>query len=260
MEKKPRTNVNGLPALLFWTLVWQAAAMAMGNPLLLPAPLQVLQRLWTLMAEGAFWQITFVSIGRVLLGVLLGIALGVVLAVLTCVSRIADMLVAPAMTAIQATPVASFAILVLIWLDRDFVPVLICVMMVLPVIWNNVSTGIRMTDAQLLEMAKVYRLPKLRILRRIYMPSVLPYFRSASTNALGLGWKAGIAAEVLCTPRLSIGTEIFEGKQYLLTDELFAWTLVVVLISAGIEWGTLALLKKAQNPKQREDSEYAGNT
>ena len=49
MEKKPRTNVNSLPALLFWTLVWQAAAMAMGNPLLLPAPLQVLQRLWLFM-------------------------------------------------------------------------------------------------------------------------------------------------------------------------------------------------------------------
>lgn len=243
MEKKPRTNVNGLPALLFWTLVWQAAAMAMGNPLLLPAPLQVVQRLWTLMAEGAFWQITFVSIGRVLLGVLLGIALGVVLAVLTCVSRIADMLVAPAMTAIQATPVASFAILVLIWLDRDFVPVLICVMMVLPVIWNNVSTGIRMTDAQLLEMAKVYRLPKLRILRRIYVPSVLPYFRSASTNALGLGWKAGIAAEVLTVPKLSIGRMISEGKLYVMTEDMFAWTLTVVALSLLLQKFMLKLLE-----------------
>ena len=243
MEKKPRTNVNGLPALLFWTLVWQAAAMAMGNPLLLPAPLQVLQRLWTLMAEGAFWQITFVSIGRVLLGVLLGIALGVVLAVLTCVSRIADMLVTPAMTAIQATPVASFAILVLIWLDRDFVPVLICVMMVLPVIWNNVSTGIRMTDAQLLEMAKVYRLPKLRILRRIYVPSVLPYFRSASTNALGLGWKAGIAAEVLTVPKLSIGRMISEGKLYVMTEDMFAWTLTVVALSLLLQKFMLKLLE-----------------
>ena len=92
MEKRTETKVNGLPALLFWGLVWQAAAMAMGNPLLLPTPVLVLQRLWQLMAETVFWQITLASIGRVLLGVLLGVILGTLLAVLTSSSRLADML------------------------------------------------------------------------------------------------------------------------------------------------------------------------
>ena len=234
--------MNGLAAVLFWGLVWQAAAMAMGNPLLLPTPLQVLWRLWELMGSAAFWQITLVSIGRVLLGVLLGIVLGVLLAVLTAASRPAELLIAPAMTAVQATPVASFAILVLIWLDRDFVPVFICVLMVLPVIWNSVSTGIRMTDTLLLEMAKVYRLPQTRVLRRIYVPSVLPYFRAACSSALGLGWKAGIAAEVLTVPKASIGRMISESKLYLLTEDLFAWTLAVVILSLLLQKIMLRLL------------------
>ena len=234
--------MNGLAAVLFWGLVWQAAAMAMENPLLLPTPLQVLRRLWELMGSAAFWQITLVSIGRVLLGVLLGIVLGVLLAVLTAASRPAELLIAPAMTAVQATPVASFAILVLIWLDRDFVPVFICVLMVLPVIWNSVSTGIRMTDTLLLEMAKVYRLPRTRVLRRIYVPSVLPYFRAACSSALGLGWKAGIAAEVLTVPKASIGRMISESKLYLLTEDLFAWTLAVVILSLLLQKIMLRLL------------------
>ena len=232
-----------MPALLFWALVWQLAAMAMGNPLLLPTPMMVLRRLLALMAEAAFWQITMVSIGRVLLGVVLGIVLGVGLAVLTCVSALADMLVAPAMTAVQATPVASFAILVLIWLDRDFVPVLICVMMVLPVIWNSVAGGIRMTDSQLLEMARVYRLSRLRVLRRIWIPAVLPVFRSACISALGLGWKAGIAAEVLTVPKHSIGRMISEGKLYVMTEDMFAWTLTVVALSLLLQRLMLRLLK-----------------
>ena len=243
MEKKNRKKVNGLPALLFWGLVWQIVALAMGNPLLLPTPVQVLRRLLVLMAEGAFWQITLVSIGRILLGVVLGIVLGAALAVLTSVSSLAEMLVAPAMTAVQATPVASFAILVLIWLDRDFVPVLICVMMVLPVIWNSVESGIRMTDAQLLEMAKVYRLPRLRVLRRIWIPAVLPYFRAACSSALGLGWKAGIAAEVLTVPKASIGRMISESKLYLMTEDLFAWTLTVVILSLLLQRIMLRLLQ-----------------
>ena len=146
------------------------------------------------------------------------------------------------MTAVQATPVASITILVLIWLSRDFVPVLICGMMVLPVVWSNVCAGIHAADPQLLEMAKVYRLPPLTIARRIYLPTVLPYFRAACTGALGLGWKAGIAAEVLTVPGKSIGRMISESKLYLLTEDLFAWTLAVVLLSLGLQKIILKLL------------------
>ena len=138
---------------------------------------------------------------------------------------------------------ASFAILVLIWLQRDLVPVLICAMMVLPVVWSNVCTGIRETDGQLLELAKVYHLPRMRVLRRIYVPSVMPYFRAACSGALGLGWKAGIAAEVLTVPKASIGRMISESKLYLLTEELFAWTLTVIVLSLLLQTIILRLLR-----------------
>lgn len=232
-----------LLALLFWALIWQTAAMVKGNPLLLPTPGRVLLRLIQLMGEAAFWQTTLISIGRVLLGVVLGICLGTVLAVLTSASSVVSALVSPAMTAVQAAPVASFSILVLLWLERDFVPVLICILMVLPVIWNGVSTGIRQTDPQLLELARVCRLSKGRVLRRIWVPSVKPYFRAASTSALGLGWKAGIAAEVLTVPKHSIGRMISEAKLYVLSEDLFAWTLAVVVLSLLLQKLMLKLLE-----------------
>lgn len=247
MNREQRPKINGLPALLFWTAVWYLAALALKNPLLLPTPVQVLRCLGDLMLTASFWQVTAVSIGRILLGVVSAVALGVILAMLTTSSRLLETLIAPAMTAMQATPVASFTILVLIWVNRDFVPVLICGMMVLPVVWNSVSTGIRVTDRQLLEMARMYRLPRLRILRRIYVPSVMPFFRMACSSALGLGWKAGIAAEVLTVPRNSIGRMISESKLYLMTEELFAWTLAVVVLSLLLQKGMLYLLKRRED-------------
>lgn len=231
MNRQQRPNVNGLPALIFWTGVWYLAAKLLNNPLLLPTPMQVLRCLGHMVVTAAFWQTTAVSIGRILLGVACAIALGTVLAVVTTQSRLLNALIAPAMTAMQATPVASFTILVLIWVNRDYVPVLICGMMGLPIVWNSVSGGIRITDPQLLEMARVYRLPKLHTLRRIWVPSVMPFFRTACSSALGLGWKAGIAAEVLTVPKRSIGRMISESKLYLLTEELFAWTLAVIVFS-----------------------------
>ena len=243
MNRQQRPTVSIFPALVFWTAVWFLAARVLDNPLLLPGPVQVLRCLGELMATAAFWQTAFVSIGRILLGVFCAIVLGTALAVATAKSRLLDQLIAPAMTALQATPVASFTILVLIWVSRDYVPVLICGMMGLPIIWNSVSNGIRMTDVQLLELARVYRLSRLQILRRIYVPSVMPFFRMACSSALGLGWKAGIAAEVLTVPKHSIGRMISESKLYLLTEELFAWTLAVIVLSLLLKKIMLRLLK-----------------
>ena len=243
MIRHPRPKVNGLPALIIWSAVWYLAALAMDNPLLLPGPLQVLKCLGNLMQTAAFWQTVAVSIGRILLGVVSAVLLGCILAVITVSCRLLEVLIAPAMTAMQATPVASFTILVLIWIDRDYVPVLICGMMVLPVVYNSVFTGIRVTDPQLLEMAKVYRLSGLQTLRRVWIPSVMPFFRTACLNSIGLGWKAGIAAEVLTVPKHSIGRMIADSKLYLMTEELFASTLVVIVLSLLLQKGMLRLLQ-----------------
>lgn len=243
MNRQQRPKVNALPALFFWTAVWYLAASALGNPLLLPGPVQVLRCLGTMAVTADFWQVTAVSIGRIALGFACAVLLGTLLAVLTTKSRLLNALIAPAMTAMQATPVASFTILVLIWVDRDYVPVLICGMMGLPIVWNSVSSGIRVTDPQLLEMAKVYRLSKFHTLRRIWIPSVMPFFRTACVSSLGLSWKAGIAAEVLTVPKRSIGRMIADSKLYLMTEELFAWTLAVIVLSLLLQKLMLRLLQ-----------------
>lgn len=240
-EKRTHTFI---PALLFWTALWWLAAVLFGNALLLPAPHRVFLCLLRLAATKVFWQTLALSIARILLGITSATALGILLAVITTRCRFADALIAPALTAMQAVPVASFAILVLIWLERDWVPVLICAMIVLPVIWSGVSAGIRAADPRLLEMAAVYRLPRSRRVLRIYLPSVMPFFRAACISALSLGWKAGIAAEVLTLPRVSIGRMLSEAKLYLLTEELFAWTLAIIALSLLLQRITFHLLKR----------------
>ena len=239
-----------LLALVFWLAVWQGFAVILAKPLLLPSPIEVLTRLFELAVTKDFWYYTFVSLWRIILGVGSAIILGLLLAVLCCRSSLVDTLVAPLLITIKSTPVASFVILVLIWVKRDYVPVLIAGLMVLPIIWANVCAGIRGTDKQLLEMAKVYKLSRSRVLKRIYIPSVMPHFHSACRTALGFGWKSGVAAEVLTVPTHSIGRLIYESKLYLLTTDLFAWTMVVVLLSLLLEKVFLKFLdRRVRNAK-----------
>ena len=239
-----------LLALVFWLAVWQGFAVILAKPLLLPSPIEVLARLCELAVTKDFWYYTFVSLWRIILGVGIAIILGLLIAVLCCRSSLVDTLIAPLLITIKSTPVASFVILVLIWVKRDYVPVLIAGLMVLPIIWANVCAGIRGTDKQLLEMAKVYKLSRSRVLKRIYIPSVMPHFHSACRTALGFGWKSGVAAEVLTVPTHSIGRLIYESKLYLLTTDLFAWTMVVVLLSLLLEKVFLKFLdRRVRNAK-----------
>ena len=234
---------NSLLSLLFWLGVWYVLALAIHTPLLLPTPLQVITRLLELMGTALFWQYTALSLLRVLAGIVLFTLLALVLSVAACSSKLLDSLLSPLLTVMKTTPVASFTILVLLWLKRDYVPVLISGMMVLPAVWSNVCTGIRETPQTLLEVGKVYRFTPGQTLRYLYFPAVLPHFRAACGSALGMAWKAGIAAEVLTVPPYSIGRMILESKQYLLTEDLFAWTLSVILLSLVLEKILLRLLK-----------------
>ena len=242
MSAKLRKTLRTLAVVLFWLLIWQLAAALVGQELLLPSPLRVARELLRLAGGAEFWLTGAQSIRRVLTGIASAVLLGILLALLTHKSALLRALLSPVMTLVKSTPVASFIILALVWLGRDVVPPVIAALMVLPVVWANVSQGLDGIDPQLLELAQVCRLPRGRVFRRITLPSVLPHLRAALCSALGLGWKAGVAAEILTVPARSIGKRIYEAKIYLETTELFAWTAAVVLLSLVIEGLLLRLV------------------
>ena len=235
----------------FWLGVWQLAAFLVdshvqgkGNELLLPYPATVFSVLLSLAATSQFWLTALASLGRILLGLLWGILLGSCLAALTSLSHWCRRLFAPAIRVIRATPVVSFILLVLLWTGRNTVAVIIAALMVLPVVWENLSRGIHETDRQLLEFAKAYRFSRWKTLRLIYIPSLRPYFLASVTTGMGLAWKSGVAAEVLCLPRPSIGTQIYNAKLYLEIPQLFAWTVTVIVLSLLLEWMLSRLLMR----------------
>lgn len=242
MSPKLRTAVAGL----FWLAVWQIAAWHINSPLFLPTPAAVILRLGTLVRTLPFWQTAAMTLYRVVMGMLWGTVLGVVLACLACLNRWLDAILSPAVRVIRATPVASFILLVFLWTDRGQVPVIISALMVLPVVWGNVVRGIRECDPKLLEFAKAYRFSRPKTARLILLPTVRPYFLSAVTTSMGLAWKSGVAAEALVWPKLAIGTQIYNTKLYLETADLFAWTVVVILLSLTLETLISALISRLE--------------
>lgn len=244
---RPLTRVlSWVLVALFWLGLWQLLAWRLSQPLLLPGPAAVLKRLLDLSATGLFWRAVLTSLGRITAGILAGLTAGILLAVLTHFVPPLYTLFYPLITVIRSTPVASFVILLYIWIGQDTLPIFISVLLVLPVVWANLHEALGRVDSDLLEMAQVFRLPVLRRVRRIYLPSVLPALAASCRSSVGLAWKAGIAAEVLVVPSLSIGRYLFESKLYLETTDLFAWTIPVTLLSLLLERLMLRLMKLAE--------------
>lgn len=229
----------------FWALVWVFASMLVGSELLLPGPWKVICTLSELVLTADFWRAAGLTLLRIFAGMVIGVVLGSVIAVLTCASVWCDRILSPAVKVVRAAPVASFILLVLLWVATGRVPVVISALMVLPVIWGNVAKGIRSADPQLLEFAVAYRFSRGKTARLVYLPAAAPYFAAGVETSLGLAWKAGVAAEVLCHPKLAVGTGVYLSYMNLETPELFAWTLVVILLSFLVESVLVRFLRKA---------------
>lgn len=233
MDNKNR--IINVIVVIFWIAVWQIVSLRVGKEVLVASPLAVMKVFVGLVMEKSFWFSILTSLLRIALGFSGAVLTGILLAVITCVVPGAYSLFYPLISAVKATPVASFIILALLWIKSTNVPVFIAFLMVLPIVWGNVSTGIKSTDKNLLEMASVYNFGRIKTVRLVYIPQCMNYFYTACVMGIGLAWKAGIAAEVICSPRFSVGTNLYNAKIYLETPQLFAWTLVVILMSIAFE-------------------------
>lgn len=222
-------------AILFWIAVWHIASVAVGQKLLLASPLETLRALWTLMHTANFYAAIGCSLARIGLGFVLAFIAAAAMAGVAVRCKPLQILFEPLMRTVRAVPVASFVILVLMWARSSRLSTVIAFLMVWPVLYESLLTGLRGCDVQLAEMAQVYRVPKLRRFRLISLPLLAPHLRSGLKVSLGLCWKAGVAAEVIGQPQGTIGAELYLAKVFFATPDLFAWTICIVLVSAALE-------------------------
>lgn len=240
--KSPRVRIllSRAGIFAFYLTLWALLASWIDQPLLLPTPSSVGRKLLELLPNPAFYLSLGATLLRTLLAYVLGIAGAVVLSVVCVKSSVMELLLSPLLSAIRATPVTSFIVLALVWLSSPHVPVLTGFLMTLPVVYSALIQAIRAIDPKLMEMAKMYGFGRRKTLLHVMIPSVLPAFASSCLAAIGLCWKAVVAAEVIGVPKLAVGSRIYESKIYLETDGLLAWTLTIIVLSVLLE----ALLRR----------------
>lgn len=228
--------VKYLLSAILWILAWHLLATQLSMELFLPTPWEVCRVLFSqLIVSKSFWLSIQFSLFHIGTGFLFGCGLGIIMAILSAIFTPIETFLWFPMKVIQSVPVASFVILILLWVPASGLSTIIPFLMVLPNIYSHTLTGIKQTDRKLLEMACVFRIPLHKKIRYIYIPGLLPHILSALSLSIGMAWKSGIAAEIIGLTRNSIGNQLYQSKVHLLTPELFAWTLVIILLSIACE-------------------------
>ena len=217
--------------ILIWLIIWQAASIVIRNEILFAGPIETVKSLIALCGESVFFNSVISSYLHIMAGIITGTLLGLFLSCLAYKYRFLDDFLSPAVLLMKAVPVASFVVLVLIWAGNRNLSTIISGIIVFPIIYTSVLTGLKNSDRSLLEMAYVYRMPIFNKIRYIFIPALFPIFKNAIALSIGMGFKSGVAAEVIGQPLMSMGNGIYNAKIYLNTGELFAWTLAIVVIS-----------------------------
>lgn len=235
--KRYRPILISCVSAVCWILIWHFGAMLANRNLLLkiPLPLETLQAFFGNLGKGEFWLAVWTSVLHILAGFLAAAVLGIIGGILSGTYLTFRAVSAPVLHLIRAVPVAAFVILAWLWIPSDILPGIIAGLMVLPIIWGQVDAGTRMLDPRYAEMARVDGMSEWGIAFGIRLPMLEDAILGGCVTGLGIAWKAGVAAEVICNPKGSLGALLQSAKTSIDYVQVFAVTLGVVLLSILFE-------------------------
>ena len=212
-------------------IIWKLISLIYKSDFILPSPEYTLISTIKLFTSKNFFLVISNTILRGIIGFAFSFILGIIAGIWAGTNSHFNSFLKPILVTIRSVPVISLILLALIWFQVDLVPIFIGFLTMFPFICTNVIDGIKNVDPDLVEMARIYKIPKNRIIKEVYLPAITPFIFSGASSAMGIGWRAIIIGEVLSQPKFGIGTFMQQAQTFLLVNEVISWTIIAVIIS-----------------------------
>ncbi len=228
--------------ILFWLCLWQCVAMIVNQKVIFPGPSDVLLSLIERLSSRDFAIAVLCSMGRILLGLAAGMAVGCMFAMASYKAKLLGEFLSPVVTLIKAAPVASYAVLFLIWWNSAMLTFAVSLFVAFPIMYVNTLEGLNAVPDKYHKFDRIYRLSLRDKFMYIYRPSLSPFVLGAVRIACPMSFKAGIASEVIGTPLRSLGSDMYLSKVYFDTAGLFATTFTLIVLAYVWEKITIAVM------------------
>ena len=221
---------------------WWLASLSVPH-YVLPGPARVWDSLKFISGNGELWSNLGITLGRVSIGFMLATAVGLPCGILLGANRGVGEFFEPVIPVMNTVSSAIWAIFAIIWFGiSNATTIFVVFMTAMPLIITNVWQGTRTVNADFIELARTLRMPGWKIMVKIYLPTILPHFFSGARLAFGFGWRVSLVAETLGSSS-GVGYRLRQAADLIQTDQVFAWTLTLVVMMATLEMGALRPLE-----------------
>lgn len=243
VESKKRKTLYTIGGALLLVLLWQLLSVLGGTGFLLPSPCRVLSTAFKMFARKESWTTVAHSTSGILLSILVATSAAILLAWSAAHAERLRFLMVPIVQVMKVVPIVSFILIAMFFMGGRTLTSFISGLVVFPMIYNHLLSAFLNVDQGLLEMARIFTLRKRDVVRYVVIPQSREEFLAASSVAIGMAWKAGVAAEVLAFSKNTIGRRIYDAKLYLDMEHLLAWTVVLVIAAFIVEKTLIALYR-----------------
>ncbi len=240
--RKNRTFAEILAILLIIAAWW---VLSFNLPTrVLPSPDLVLNYIVQDFAEGeAIFHLSQTLI-RIVLGFSISLAIGIALGILMGTKPFWGRFFGTWVMVGLSFPDIMWPILAIIWFGLgEIVALLSITMVVFPSVAVHIFEGTRAADKSLIDMSRVFRINRLSIIRRVYIPMLMPHIMSTMRYALSVSWKIVIIAELF---GLSNGVGFMLNFWYrkFQVGQILAWVLMFIVIMVVLDKFVLDSIEK----------------
>ncbi|HEY7166329.1 MAG TPA: ABC transporter permease [Candidatus Binatia bacterium] len=222
--------------------LWWASSLSLPH-YILPGPVRVWEALRLIAGNGDLWSNLLITFWRVTVGFVIAALFGLPFGIMLGANRRAGDFFEPIIPVLNTVSSAIWAIFAIIWFGiSNATTIFVVFMTAMPLIITNVWQGTRTVSADFIELAQVLRMPQRKIMTKIYLPTILPYFFSGARLAFGFGWRVSLVAETIGSSS-GVGYRLRQAADLIRTDQVFAWTLTLVIMMAALEMGILKPLE-----------------
>lgn len=203
--------------------------------LILPSPTQTWDSIIKLWQKGVVGEAMLQTLVAALIGVLIAFAIGALWGTANGTSRWFTAITQPLLSALMAIPPVLLVALGVVWLGpRGSVVRLVVVLVALPLIVTAISEAVRDVDSDLVEMARSFNLSRWATARHVVLPSVVSPVLAATSVTVGQALRVVVMAELLSGSN-GVGAQVALARTNLQTADLFAWTIMLVVVVLVIE-------------------------
>ena len=215
---------------LFYFILWQMIAMIVNQSVILPSFLDVLNRLVYILSDVSFYNHLFITLFRAILGTLSAFILSFIFAILSYDFKLINQGLKPLVLVSKTIPNITYILLVLIWFSREMSVFFVTLLILFPVLYTQISTGLLGINPEHLEVLKLYPETYFHRLTKVIIPLIRISLFEGLKGALSLGFKVGVMAEILGQVQPGLGYLMHIARMNFETVDLFAYTAIMIMV------------------------------